>query len=55
MYNSLPKSIFIRVHKSFISNKNKLDYIERNFATINANKIPLGQKHKKKFLEYFNT
>jgi len=55
MYNSLPKSIFIRVHKSFISNKNKLDYMESNFAIINANKIPLGQKHKKKFLEYFNT
>ena len=55
MYNSLPKSIFIQVHKSFIINKNKLDYIEGNLAIINANKIPLGQKYKKEFLEDFNT
>jgi two-component system response regulator LytT len=55
MNNSLPKSIFIQVHKSFIINKNKLDYIEGNLAIINANKIPLGQKYKKEFLEDFNT
>ncbi len=55
MKNSLPKSIFIQVHKSFIINKNKLDYIEGNLAIVNANKIPLGQKYKKEFLENFNT
>lgn len=54
MHNSLPKSIFIQVHKSFIINKNKLDYIEGNLAIINTNKIPLGQKYKKEFLEHFN-
>jgi two-component system response regulator LytT len=54
MHNSLPKSIFIRVHKSFIINKNKLDYIEGNLAIINSNKIPLGQKYKKEFLDHFN-
>ncbi|MFT6869421.1 MAG: two-component system response regulator LytT [Polaribacter sp.] len=55
MHNSLPKSIFKQIHKSFIINKNKLDYIEGNLAIINANKIPLGPKYKKEFLEYFNT
>lgn len=55
MHNSLPKPIFIQVHKSFIINKNKLDYIEGNLAIINANKIPLGLKYKKEFLEGFNT
>ncbi|UAM97729.1 response regulator transcription factor [Polaribacter litorisediminis] len=54
MHNSLPKSIFIQVHKSFIINKNKLDYIEGNLAIINSNKIPLGQKYKKEFLDHFN-
>ena len=42
MHNSLPKSIFIQVHKSYIINKNKLDYIKGNLAIINLNKIPLG-------------
>ncbi|PQJ76817.1 LytR/AlgR family response regulator transcription factor [Polaribacter glomeratus] len=54
MHNSLPKSIFIKVHKSFIINKNKLDYIEGNLAIINTNKIPLGQKYKQEFLDHFN-
>jgi two-component system, LytTR family, response regulator LytT len=54
MHNSLPKSIFIQVHKSFIINKNKLDYIEGNLAIVNSNKIPLGQKYKKEFLDQFN-
>ncbi|WP_445752887.1 LytR/AlgR family response regulator transcription factor [Polaribacter sp.] len=53
MYNSLPKSTFIQVHKSYIVNKNKLDYIEGNVANINSNKIPLGEKYKKEFLDRF--
>ena len=50
MNNLLPKSIFIQVHKSFIINRNKLDYIEGNLAVINTKKIPLGQKFKASFL-----
>lgn len=55
IYNELPKSIFIQTHKSFIINKNRLDYIEGNMVIINSNKIPLGQKYKKQFLESFNS
>lgn len=54
IYNSLPKSTFIQVHKSFIVNKNKLDYLEGNVVSINSNKIPLGEKYKKEFLDRFN-
>jgi DNA-binding LytR/AlgR family response regulator len=54
MHNSLPKSIFIQVHKSFIINKNKLNFVEGNLAIINTHKIPLGQKYKKEFLANFN-
>lgn len=55
IYNELPKSTFIQTHKSFIINKNRLDYIEGNMVIINSIKIPLGQKYKKEFLESFNS
>ena len=53
MFNKLPKSVFKQVHKSYIINQKKLDYIEGNII-INSNKIPLGQKFKKDFLDSFN-
>ncbi|WP_299119141.1 LytTR family DNA-binding domain-containing protein [uncultured Tenacibaculum sp.] len=46
----LPKSYFVQVHKSYIINKNRLDYIEGNLAVINSKNIPLGQKYKSTFL-----
>ena len=55
MHDELPKSVFVQTHKSFIINKNKLDYIEGNLAIINSNKIPLGQKYKKGFIENFKS
>jgi len=55
MNAALPKSIFVQVHKSFIINKKKVDYIEGNLVKINSNKIPLGQKFKKEFLDSFNS
>jgi DNA-binding LytR/AlgR family response regulator len=55
MFEELPKAIFKQVHKSFIINKNKLEYIEGNTVIINSNKIPLGQKFKKDFLDNFTS
>lgn len=54
MKNSLPSVVFIQVHKSYLINKSKVDYIEGNLAIINSNKVPLGQKFKKEFLDNFN-
>ncbi len=51
----LPKSHFIQIHKSFVIDKNKVDYIEGNLISIQNHKIPLGQKFKKMFLEKFNS
>jgi len=55
MYYDLPKSNFIQIHKSFIINKNKVNYVEGNMVIINTNKIPLGMKYKKAFLQFFNS
>ncbi|MHB0755714.1 LytR/AlgR family response regulator transcription factor [Polaribacter sp. M15] len=55
MYTELPKTLFKQVHKSYIINKNKIDYIEGNMILIQSNKIPLGQKYKKDFIDNFKS
>ncbi|WP_397444984.1 LytR/AlgR family response regulator transcription factor [Polaribacter sp. R77954] len=55
MYTELPKTLFKQVHKSYIINKNKIDYIEGNRIIIQSNKIPLGHKYKKDFLDNFKS
>lgn len=44
--NLLPKSNFIRIHKSFIVAKSKIKHIEGNRILINEHKIPIGQTYK---------
>ncbi|NBL64293.1 response regulator [Flavobacterium sp. NST-5] len=47
--NELSKERFIRVHKSFIINIDKVDKFNSKFAEIGSNKIPLS-RHKKEDL-----
>jgi DNA-binding LytR/AlgR family response regulator len=42
----LPKTDFIKVHKSFIIAKDKIVLIEGNLIHINAHKIPVGKKYR---------
>jgi DNA-binding LytR/AlgR family response regulator len=42
----LPKTNFIRTHKSFIVAKNKIRQIEGNRILIDAYKVPIGQTYK---------
>jgi len=52
--NDLPKDKFVRVHKSFIVNIDKVDKFNSKFAEIGATKIPLSRNKKedlKKALE----
>jgi len=44
---SLPKSAFLRVHKSFIVAIDKIDKIERNKIRIGEAEIPIGKHYKK--------
>jgi DNA-binding LytR/AlgR family response regulator len=48
---SLSDSIFIRVHRSFIISKNKIDFIERNRIVIGEKYIPIGSTYKTFFLK----
>ena len=45
----LPKSLFCRVHKSFIVPLNKIDLIERNRIKIKDKLIPISETYKEKF------
>lgn len=42
----LPKSIFLRAHRSFIINKARISHIEGNRIWINGAKIPIGSNYR---------
>ncbi len=47
----LPKTSFLRVHRSFIINKSKITHIEGNRVFINNNEIPIGSNYKEDFFK----
>jgi DNA-binding LytR/AlgR family response regulator len=47
----LPKSIFLRVHRSFIINKARISHVEGNRVFINNIEIPIGSNFKEVFLK----
>jgi DNA-binding LytR/AlgR family response regulator len=52
--DSLPKHIFIRSHKSFAINFNKMTSVHGNQISVNNYKIPIGQKYKSDFMKAIN-
>ena len=44
--NSLPKNLFLRVHRSYIIAVNKINVIEGNRIKINGTEIPIGSVYK---------
>jgi DNA-binding LytR/AlgR family response regulator len=47
----LPKTKFVRIHKSYIISLNKIDYIEGQFIVVLNKKLPIGNKYKKSFFD----
>ena len=47
----LPRNIFVRVHRSFIINKNRIAHIEGNRVFVNKIEIPIGSNYKEGFLK----
>ncbi|TCD00200.1 LytR/AlgR family response regulator transcription factor [Pedobacter psychroterrae] len=47
----LPASTFLRVHRSFIINKSKIDHIEGNRLFINNTEIPIGSNYKDQLMK----
>ncbi len=48
---TLPASIFLRTHRSFIINKSKITHIEGNRVFIGSNEIPIGSNYREAFLK----
>ena len=48
---SLPKSKFMRVHKSYIVSLDKIDSIERNKIRIGEQMIPIGMNYRDQFFK----
>lgn len=46
----LPQNIFIRTHKSFAINTNKVKQVNGNIVLIDDIKVPIGQKYKSDFI-----
>lgn len=47
----LPRSVFTRVHRSFIINKSAISHIEGNRVFLNRIEIPVGSNYKEAFLK----
>ena len=50
----LPEVKFMRVHRSFIVNLDKIDTIERSRILFGKNYIPVSEQYKEKFQDYLN-
>ncbi|WP_179352189.1 LytR/AlgR family response regulator transcription factor [Winogradskyella vidalii] len=44
--SKLPETIFIRVHRSYIVNVNKITSIQKNRIIINDERIPIGESYR---------
>lgn len=55
IFNIIPKTDFIRVHKSFVVSIKHLEMIEAHQVTVGKVKIPLGASYREEFLKRLNS
>jgi two-component system, LytTR family, response regulator LytT len=53
--SKLPSEKYMRIHRSFIVNLQKIETIERSRIVFGKVYIPIGDQYKEKFQEYLNT
>ncbi len=42
----LPPKIFVRIHRSYVVNRNKIDAIQKNKINIQSQVLPIGKSYK---------
>lgn len=50
----LPSPNFVRIHKSYLINRDKIEFIEGNQISISGSKLPIGQTYKASLQDFFN-
>ncbi|WP_114778218.1 LytR/AlgR family response regulator transcription factor [Botryobacter ruber] len=50
----LPPANFVRVHRSFIANLDKIEALEENSVMFSKGEIPIGKSYKKALMSKFN-
>jgi DNA-binding LytR/AlgR family response regulator len=50
MEATLPAEKFIRIHKSYIINRNKIEFLDRGKVVINGHYLPVGETYREKFM-----
>ena len=53
--DQLPKSMFVRVSKSYIINAKRMDSVDNNTVYIGKNEIPIGNIYRDFFFNEFVT
>lgn len=51
----LPGNDFLRVHRSYILNKNKIENVRNKIITVGGLRIPVSKSYEKQFFEAFGT
>ena len=46
MYTRLPIEKFVRIHRSYIVNKNRVDSVQKNKINIQSEELPVGKLYK---------
>ncbi|MER2998622.1 LytR/AlgR family response regulator transcription factor [Pontibacter populi] len=54
MESKLPAHNFVRVHRSYIANLDKVDALEENAVVFSKGEIPIGKSYKKTLMSRFN-
>jgi DNA-binding LytR/AlgR family response regulator len=42
----LPSEVFVRIHRSYVVNRNKVDAIQKNSIKIQSQELPIGKLYK---------
>ena len=54
MEHKLPSSNFVRVHRSYIANLDKVEALEENAVVFSKGDVPIGKSYKKALMSRFN-
>lgn len=51
----LPKDSFIQVHRSYIINLDKINFIQNNIISLGQYQLPISKSRKKELMDFINS